>query len=249
MKKSVFWGAAAALALVAPGVASAQSGDIGVHIGNIEADSGGDLDRYGLSGAFINPLNGDWVVQFDGQTERLDSFSSAGSSYAAASVGARSSGHALYGFAGFGSALGASTTMLGVGGQIYFNQATVNGSIGYADFDTFDGSVTNVSIDGTWFFTENFGVGGHAGWAEADGSGSDFDWSRLGIDAAWRPDGSNFTITGGYENIDADSSELDYWRIGFRYNFGDGSEHERSRSGASFNGAERLYEDSVIVLF
>jgi len=245
--KNYLLGAAAALAVVAPGIASAQSGDIGVSYGSIDVSSS-DLDIYGLNGAFTNQTgHGNWVVQFDAASERLESSGSIGAGYAAANLGVRNEGWAFYGFAGFGEVYYASTTNVGLGGQLYFDRATVNGSIGHADFDSFDASVTDLAIDGTWFFTDNFGVTGAAGFAEAESSGSDFDFTRLGIAANWRPDGTNFTIGGGYDNVDADGTDIDVWKISLSYNFGTATERERSQSGASFNGARRLYDDAILL--
>ncbi len=241
-------GAAAALAVVAPGMASAQSGDIGVSIGNLETDFG-DLDIYGLNGAFINPTgHGNWVVQFDAASERLEAGgSSIGAGYGAVTAGVRTDGWAFYGFAGLGELFSASTTNIGIGGQIYFDRATINGSIGHADFDSFDVSTTNVSADATWFFTDNLGLTGLVGYTEADGVGSDVDFTRLGVGGAWRPDSTNFTLGAGYENIDADGSDIDVWKLSLAYNFGTSTERERSQSGASLNGARRTYDDAILL--
>jgi hypothetical protein len=242
-------GAAAALAIAAPGIASADSGEIGVSIGNIDFDSG-DLDTYGIDGSYVNNLHGDWVVHFDGAQTRLeDSGFSIGVGHADASVGVRNEGHALYGFIGMGNLYYFSSTNFGIGGQLYFPQATVNGSVGFANIDDADLDVTNVSVDGTWFFTPNFGVGGNVGWVEFDGSGSDVDGNRYGISGVWRPDGTNFTFGAGYENIDFDDFDADSWRLSLTYNFGTGTEQERSQTGASFNGADRLFNDMSIGIF
>lgn len=249
MKKYLL-SAAAALAIAAPGVASADdAADIGFHYANVEPDGGSDFDIYGLDGAYAHTFGSGMVLQFEGQSDRFDGGGTAGTGYAAVSFGMRNQSHAVYGFVGMGDAFSVSTTNVGVGGQLYLGSATINGSIGYADFDDVDANVTDARVDGTWFFTDNLGLTGKVGWAEAEGAGPDFDWTTLGLGGAWRPTGSNFTINAGYENIDTDGGEADVWRLGLTYNIGTGSERERSQRGASLNGARNLYEDSLVIFY
>jgi hypothetical protein len=248
MKKYIV-GAAAAMAMVAPGVASADSGEIGVTLGSLDFGSG-DYDTYGVNGAYSTNLTGDWVVQFDAASERLDvGYGSYGTGYASGSLGVRNESYAVYGFLGMGNLYYYSSTNLGVGGQLFFDNATVNASVGYMDIDAGgDFNITDVGVDGTWFFTDNLGVTGAVGWAEVDSGGS-YDWTRYGVSGVWRPEGTAFSIGGGYENIDFDGGDADYWTLSLTYNFGTGTEKERSQSGASFNGAERLFREATIGIF
>src|SRR5262245_42357781 len=249
MKKYML-AAAAAFALAAPGVAAADSADVGLHVGNINPDGGGDVDVWGIDGAYSHQMDNGWVLQMDGQHDSLDVGSDIGSSYGAVNLGARSDSHAIYGFAGLSDFAAISFINVGVGGQLYLGNVTVDGSVGYANADDDDLSVTDASVDGTWFFTDNFGLTGRVGWAQVDeGGGGDFDATTLGVGAAWRPDGSNFTFNAGYDSVDGDGGDGSAWRLGLTYNIGTSSERERSQSGASFNGGRNLYQDTVGVFF
>jgi hypothetical protein len=247
MKKYML-AAAAAFALAAPGLAAADSADVGLHYGNIDPDGGDSIDTWGIDGAYSHQMDSGWVLQMDGQHDSLDVGTDIGSSYAAVNLGARSEGHAMYGFAGLSDMLALSFVNVGVGGQLYLGNVTVDGSVGYANSDDADLSVTDANVDGTWFFTDNFGLTGRVGWAQVDDGSNDTDATTLGVGAAWRPDGSNFTFNAGYDSVDGDN-DGNVWRLGLTYNIGTSSERERSQSGASFNGARTLYNDTVGLFF
>lgn len=248
--KNILLGAAAAFAVAAPGIAAADTADVGIHIGSIDPDSGSDIDVWGLDGAFSHELGSGWVLQADGLHDRMD-FGGAdlGNSYGAVNLGMRGGSHAFYGFVGLSDVFALSFINLGVGGQLYLGNATLNGSIGWSDADDFDISTTDVRLDGTWFFTDNFGVTGQVGWAETDAGGTETDWTTLGAAAAWRFTGTDWTANAGYQNIDADGGDADVFRLGFSYNIGTSSERERSQAGASFNGARNLYEDTLVIFY
>lgn len=249
--KNVLFGAVAALVLASPGLAAADTAaEVGAHYANVDGDSGADFDIWGLNGAYSHQFDGALVLQLDGLTERNDSAGvDLGQSYAAINLGMRGDNHAFYGFAGLSDAFALSFINVGVGGQLYLGNATINGSIGYAEADDFDISVTDARVDGTYFFTDNFGLTAQVGFAEADTGGTDSDWTTLGAGAAWRFGGTGWTANAGYQNIDADGGEADVFRLGFTYNIGTGSERERSQAGASFNGARNLYEDTLVVFY
>jgi|CXWL01.1.fsa_nt_gi hypothetical protein len=241
MRKFLLSGAAL-LAVAAPSVAAADTAAIGGHYGNASV-SATDLDLYGFDLGYSHEFSNNWTIQADGVSDRVDSSGfEAGLGYAAVAFGMRSEGHALYGFVGHADLLGESAITLGVGGQLYFGHATLNGSVGYDDFD--GASITNASVDGTWFVSDNFGVNALASYGEADVSGSP-DWTTLGIGGVWRFTGSPVAVDFGYRNVDASGSDIDVWRIGFTINIGTDTARAQSQSGPSFNGARRLYEDSL----
>jgi hypothetical protein len=243
--RKILLGAAAMLAVAAPGVASADSGDIGFQFGNTEFDSGGDFDDMRLDGAFSHTLDSGMILQLDGAHDRVDFGVDIGQSYGAVNIGTRNEGHSLYAWAGLGDFFAISTTGLGVGGQLYLGQATINGSVGYTDLGDADFSIVNAHIDGTYFFNDNFGIGAMAGHAESDDL--DADWNTLGVNGVWRFTGSGFALSGGYRTTDFEGDEVDTWRLRLSYTFGVDSELERSRSGASFNGAREAYENMLIL--
>lgn len=244
--KKLLLGAAALIAIAAPGAAAAQTtASAGIQVGNTETDTGADFDNYGLNAGFAHDFGG-WTFQADGVSERLDAGGAeVGVGYGAFSAGVRNDSYALYGFLGHESLLVASGIQVGAGGQLYLGSATLNGTIGIVDFD--GASVTAATVDGTWFFTPNFGLTGEVGYGEADAAG-DPDWTAYGIGGTWRLTGSPVSFDFGYRQIDGDGVDADQWRLGLSFDFGTGTAQERSQDGPSFNGARRLYEHTFAVL-
>ncbi|MBK6704715.1 MAG: hypothetical protein IPL62_02530 [Caulobacteraceae bacterium] len=246
MKKFLL-SAAAALAIAAPGVAAADSGDVGVSFSNTDAGGGFDFDTWSLNGGYVHNLDGNMILQFDGEHNKLDAGggSDLGVGYGAVNYGVRNDSYSFYGFVGLSDIFAVSATNYGIGGQYYLSNMTFNASYGMSDWDG-GLDMTNIHIDGTYFFTDNFGISAEAGQTDIDFT----DWRTLGVGAVWRPTGSNFTIDAGYRNFDFDGAEADQFRIGFTYNIGSGSARENSQSGASLNGARTLFEEtSNLILF
>jgi hypothetical protein len=240
--RKVLLGATAALAFVAPGVASAEtSGHVGASYGNTEIDGLGEFDTYGIDGAVATDLGSNWLLQFDASSHNLDfdggGETSAGGAYV--HIAKRGSGHTLAGVVGMTDIFGLSGETIGAEGQMFFSSVTVNGSAVYGNFDEADFDVWNLHLDGTFFVTENFGLTGGVNHSEADSSGSEFDWTTWSADAAYRFANSPFSVFGGYAYTDFDDAggEADTWRIGVRYDFGTDSLQASSQTGASLNGA------------
>jgi hypothetical protein len=231
------------LALLAtPSVALAHNGEVGVSLGNVEVGND-DVDVLELNGGFSRTAENGMTMQFDAANARLDFGGDAdiGAGYGAFNLGSRNSGHAIYGFVGLGE-LGVSSTNIGVGGQLYLDRVTINGSFGYADFDVFE--LSNLGLDATYFINDNFGLTGELGRSEID---DDVDWTTMGVGGVFRFTDSPFTVSGGFQNRDFDGGEVETWRIGLTYNFGASSERDRSRTGSSFNGARKLFEESLVL--
>lgn len=238
--KKILLGAAAALAIAAPGIASADSADVGVSYSNTDIDNF-DFDTWTLNGAFVHQLDGNLVLQADGEINRTDfgGGTDLGTSYGAVNFGVRNETYAFYGFVGMSDLFAVSATNYGIGGQYYLSNMTFNGSYGMSDWDG-GLDMTNLHVDATYFFTDNLSVTAEAGKTDIDFA----DWTTLGVGGAWRPDGSNFTFNIGYKNMDFDGTDGDQWRLGFTYNIGTASERERSQTGASLNGARTLFEET-----
>jgi len=246
--KKILLGAAAAIAIAAPSAAFADTAQVGAHIGNIEPDTGSDVDYWGMDGSYSHDMSNGWMFQLDGTHESIDGGGAdVGTSYGSVALGIRNDNHALYGHFGLSDLSGISFTNVGIGGQLYLGQATINGSLGHAWSDVGGGDVTitGLHFDGTWYFTDNFGVSAEAGWAEAEFLGVDNDSDTLGIGGVYRFNNSPFAINGNYRNVDNDGFELDVWQLGFTYNIGSGSEREHSQSGSSWNGGENLFLSSL----
>jgi hypothetical protein len=244
--KKILLGAAAAIAIAAPSVAFADSAQVGVHIGNIEPDGASDVDYWGIDGAYSHDTNNGWTLQMDGSHENIDVGGDLGISYGSVSFGKRNDHHALYGFVGLSDVSSLSFTNIGIGGQLYLGNATINASLGHASGDTGGGDVevTGLHVDGTYFFTDNLGVSAEAGWSEADLLGTEVDGDTLGVGGVYRFNSSPFSVNANYRNVDNDGFELDVWQIGFTYNIGTGSEREHSQSGSSWNGGENLFQNT-----
>lgn len=243
--KKLLLGAAAAVAIAAPGIASADTNAVlGLGYANTEFDGGGDMDSWGLSGAFSHDMSSGGVLQMDGKWNRFDFGSGSpdfGSSYGAVHYGMRNDSHAIAGFVGLADYFALSGTGVGIEGQMFLGAINLNGSLGYASFDDFfDG--THAQVDAAYFVTPNFALTGLVGMSEVDyDGGGDADWTTLGVGGEYRFDGSPFSITGGYRNTDFDGGEADTWMIGFNFDLGTGSVQDRTRSGPGFNGAESMF--------
>lgn len=248
--KKILLGAVAAIAIAAPSVAFADTAQVGAHIGNLEPDAGTDVDYWGIDGAYSHEHGNGWTLQVDGSHESLDvGAGNLGVSYGSVALGKRNDNHALYGFVGLSDVSALSFTTIGIGGQLYLANATINASIGHAMGDAGgDIDVTGVHIDGTLFLTDNLGISAEAGWAEAEAGGTDIDTDTLGVGGVYRFNGSPFAINANYRNVDNDGFELDVWQIGFVYNIGSGSEREHSQSGSSWNGGEGMFLNTLYSL-
>jgi hypothetical protein len=246
-------GAAAALAVALPGMAAAQTtANLGFNYANHDSDDiGDDVDAFGLDGAFAHDFGNGWTVQGDGAHDRVDSSGlDLGVSYGAINLGMRNENHSIYGFVGLADIIASSSTMVGVGGQWHLSQATLNGSVGFLDVGDAlisDLELTSAHIDGTWFLTDNLGITGQAAWTEAESSGNDADWTTLGIGASYRVSGTPWTVSGEYQNRDADFGDVDTFRIRVAFAIGTSTAREEAQGGPSWNGAESLYDEARVL--
>lgn len=243
MKKFLF-GAAAAAAMIAPGAATAETNAVvGAQYTNVDFD-GFDFDNYGLNGGFSHDFSNGTMLQVDGEMGRFDTGGGSccvGFSYGAVHYGVRNDSYSYAGFIGLQDFFGYSGAEIGVEGQWFFSSATLNGSLGFMDFDDLDVSATNVGLDGAWFFTPNFALTGVIGYTEIESGGSDFDATTLGVGGEWRFSNSPASLVFGYRNADFDGGDSDAWTIGFNVDLGTESLQERSRSGASLTGAAMFH--------
>ncbi len=241
--KNILLGAAAAIAIAAPSVAAADTNAVvGLQYSDTDIDSAGDFEQYGLNGAFSHDLANGAVLQMDGVMGRVDAGACCvANSYAAVHYGWRNDSHALGGFVSFNDFFIASGIGVGLEGQLFLGNLNLGGSIGHVDFDDFDLDATSAQVDGAYFFTPNFALTGLVAYSEADASGTDTDWTTVGIGGEWRFDHSPFSINAGYRNYDFDGADGDSWTVGFAWDLGTGSVQERSRSGPGLNGARNMY--------
>jgi len=247
--KKLLAGAAAAAAILAPGIASADTNAvIGLQYTNAEFDGGGDLDNYGFNGAFSHELSNGGVLQFDGEWSRTDAGGCCfGTSYGAVHYGVRNDSYSFGGFAGLTDMM-YSGLGVGIEGQLFFGNLNVNGALGVVDFDDADLETFGGQVDVAYFFTRNLALTGLVGQSEIDGGGSDLDVTTWGIGGEWRMSASPISFVAGYRNLDTDFGDADSWSIGVNFDFGTGSVQERTRSGTNFGGAEAIFGGSGLLL-
>ncbi|HYD88770.1 MAG TPA: hypothetical protein VEA80_14945 [Vitreimonas sp.] len=235
MKKYLL-GAAAALALAAPGVASANSGYADLSYTNTDFGSG-DADTTALGGAYSWGGDGTVGFQIDGV---LGQHEFTGGDVDTYNLGAhafvRNEGHLIGGFVNFGNTdFGGGSEYdyytLGAEGAVYMSRTTLSGVLSWSDSEDLDNSVTALDLGLTHFVTDNFSIGGNLGFGEFD-AGSDF--IAYGLGGEYQFASFPVSLYGGWNTTDFDGFEVDALTLGVRYNFG-GSLFDRDRSGASLS--------------
>ncbi len=240
--KKLLAGAAAAAAILAPGIASADTNAvIGLQYSNTEFDGGDDADSYGFNGAFSHDLASGAVLQFDGEWNRTDAGGCCfGTSYGAVHYGVRNESYSFGGFVGLTDML-YSGLGVGIEGQLFLGNLNLNGAIGVVDFDDADLQSFGAQIDAAYFFTPNLALTGLVAQNEIDFGSGESDATSLGIGGEWRMSASPISFVAGYRNTDYDVGEADTWTIGVNFDLGTGSIQERTRSGPGFGGAEAVF--------
>lgn len=230
--RTLMMGAVAAAALLAPAHAQAQTpGYVDLSIG--QSDYGSvDLDTITLGGAAVADLSGGWRAQFDADVTRL---SESGDALTVTNTSA----HLFYdgGPWAIGGVLSnrdlgvASAWLLGVEGQTHLGALVLEGEAGFGTLETFgvDADVFNADANATWYLTDSFSING--GVAIFDIDELDDEMVTYGIDGEYKFQNSPFSVFAGYSQTDFEDVDVDGWRIGVRYGFGDGSLRERRQTG------------------
>jgi hypothetical protein len=236
-------GAAALLAIAAPGVASAQSGYIDLGYQSSEADLGGtdvEGDGWTLGGATAWGGDGSLGVQLDGLVSSAEGDS--GGDSTTWTVGghlfSRSSGGLIGGFANFGNVDidgggDFDVWTVGLEGQLYMARTTIDGAVSYSEAEDLDAEMTAVDAGLTHFFTDNFSAGGAVGFGSIETGLGDGDATTFGLNAEWQFATAPISIFGGWQHVEIDDidADADTLGIGVRYNWG-GTLFDRNRSGA-----------------
>jgi hypothetical protein len=239
-------GAAAALALAAPGVASAQSTyvDLGYQTGEIDAGGpSADFDGWTLGGAAAFSSGGPLGFQVDGVVGNNDVDSGGDVDFYTLGGHAfvRNQSYLFGGFANIGNADGGGGAdfdywTVGAEGQYYLPRTTLDGALSYSEADDFDGELTAVDLGATHFINDNFSVGGNVGFGNLDIGAGDDDILALGVNTEYQFSSLPISLFAGYQHAAFDDSDIDtdQVNVGVRYNFG-GTLFERNRSGASLS--------------
>jgi len=245
MKKYLL-GVAAALAIVAPGVASAQTGYVDLGYTNTDVGAGTDADTWALGGAAVFGGENSLGFQVDGSFGNQDFGGGDVDLYnIGGHVFTRNDSHMIGGFVGYGSAdfgpFDYDYWTVGAEGAIYADRNTFSGVLSYSDANDFDATITSLDFGVTHFVTDNFSIGGGVGIGTIDSSSSNDLW-QANLGAEYQFASLPISLYGGYQHNDYDGFETDALTAGVRYNFG-GTLLDRDRSGASLsrgNGFARL---------
>lgn len=249
MLKKVLVGAAAAAALMTPGLAAADtSGYASFSYNTLDDDNDSNKEDYlELNGAVVGSLGGSWNMQFDAATQNMNHDGhSDDMSTATVHAFSRSDGFAVGGFAGL---TGGDTSALFIGaeGALYLDRFSLAGAALLGEDREAGDEVNGLSGAATFFLSDNFSLGADVSYFSIfDG---DEDGTIYGVNAEYQFGGSPFSIFGGYHMSDQENfgtdREVDSFTIGGRFNFGTSTLLERDRSGASMPGASLLNRAQV----
>jgi hypothetical protein len=224
-------GFAALAALLAPVSAQAETaGVVDLSVGQMSVEDT-DLDSVGLGGSVAADLSGAWRAQFDVDATRV---SESGDAVTFTNVAA----HVFYDAGGwaFGGVLSnrdfgfATGWSLGAEGQVHFGPIVLEGEAGLGTIETFGGDADTASADlsGTWYATPDFSIGLGYYYFDIEGE-TEFD--TLSLDGEYRFTNSQFSVFGGYAQTEVEDTEIDAWRIGLRYGFGEDTLQGRRQTG------------------
>lgn len=236
--KIIVTGAAAAAALLVPGVALAdQTGFVELAHQSANVEVGGiDVDGDAWSArATTGWMDGGAGIQLDG------SYGEAEDELEAWNIGGHSivrDEHAMFGaFLGYGQAdfgIGhAGYWTGGVEAQWSMPRTTLDGAIVYsADDEDLDVSVVALELGATHFVTDQFSLGLDADFGSVDTPLGDAEGRRFGAAAEYQLPVAPISLFAHYSQLDVDDVDIegDLVQVGVRYNWG-GSLFERDRHG------------------
>ncbi len=240
--KKFLAGAAAAAAILAPAMASAETNAVvGLQIGNGEVGSF-DWDEIGLEGAVSHDFSNGTFLQFDGASSRVDvGGGNISNGFAAVHYGVRNDNYALAGFVSFDEVVYFSALGIGVEGQYFLPNMVFNGAIANVSVDDpIDGDSWGASLDGSYFFTPNFSLTGAVTLTDDELFGEEV--TTWGLGGEYRFNGSPFSVELGYRQADIFDEDLTHWTIGFNVDLGADTLYDRATSGPSLMGASRVHD-------
>jgi hypothetical protein len=130
-----------------------------------------------------------------------------------------------------------------------FGNFSVQGSIGYASFDTFsDFETWSYQVGASYFFNPNLALNAGVALHEFDYGSGDAEMTDLSIGGAYGF-GNGFEVYGSYLTSDIDfntgsDAEVDTWNLGVRYHFNGGTLQDNANDGASWS-AVRAISDAL----
>lgn len=251
--KKILLGAAAALAIAAPGVALADtSGYVEGGYEGTEYDPGSEYDALHLGGGIYHSMGG-WAIQADGRTVNQEWDGSSGDDghgYAAVHAATEGGAWDFGGFVGLLDYYGDGGMMIGGETRTNFSNLSLQGNLGYAEFDEFtEYSLLDGRIDAAFFFMPNFAVTGGVARSEWDYAPNNYEATSLSVGAAFQF-AQHFTVSGEYiygdwERDTGGDYETDTFRIALRFDIDGGSLQDVTNDGASWNGGAALHESML----
>jgi hypothetical protein len=250
--RTLLLGAAAAAAMIAPGMASANtSGSIGFMAETNDFDYGsGEFWGYNLGGAVMTNMSNGLNVQLDGRTtlqdwDCCDTYYSHG--YAALHVSGDMGGWDLGGLLGMVNYYGEGGILIGAEARTMFGNFSLDGSIANTDFADNDYSGTAYRAGGAFFISPNFAVTGGASFTDVE-SGLDYEITELSLGGAYQL-ANNVELFGGYTNTNGERSngteyEGDTFQFGVRLNLNGGTLQENAADGV-WTSAEHVADTWV----
>jgi len=229
--KKILVGAVAAAAILTPCVANA---DVGVQLRGTYAtlDEDGDDDKedaWGLSGAVVNEMGNNWVVQFNGSLADMDHNDHTDSfELFEGHVGYDFGGFVLGGFVTRFDWAGSPYNLLGIEGHTQIGRFSIDGSYstGEQNDNAFAYDLSNLSFVGAFALTDAFSI--HASYSDTDWDFDDSEAWGLGVNYAIP--NTAFSVGGGWRTFESDGgTDTEAFGINFGWNFGD---NVRSSIGA-----------------
>lgn len=238
--KRYLLGAAAMLAVAAPGVAAADaSGHIDLSYTNGDSDLGtSDVNATALGGQ-VAFAGGPVGFQVDGRYSSVETTSTADVYSIGGHVFSRSESWLIGGYVGYDkleSGGEAEELTFAVEAQFYMPRSTITGVLSHSTDDSiFDMNVTEISGEYRYFFTDNFSLQGGLGFGQGELGANDIDIWDAQVGGEYQFASAPISIFAGYRhgNLDAGAADIDTSSVGVgvRYNWG-GSLMDRNRHGA-----------------
>jgi hypothetical protein len=238
--KTLFLATAAVAAFAAaPALAQDAIGSAGVAYVHTDAD-GFKTDGATIDGKVATSAFGDWTVTLDGSLNYVDGQDDLGdtTSQLGAHVSRMVNGVRVGGFASVQNNEILDIASIGAEAQKVFAQATLTGSVSYSDVT--DAEAWNVGVDGAYYPMANLRLNATVGYGNIKGFGSDLDTWTYAAGAEYQFEATPYSVFASYELADFDGpmSDVDTFKIGFRYNFG-GSLQAQDKAGANIGRATR----------
>jgi hypothetical protein len=249
--RKLLWGAAAALAISAPGVAHADTtGHIDLGWENTGLSHNyGNYNSYAIGGAVQTDVTPGWTVQLDGNTmiQQWDHSSADYShGYAALHADTTLDTFDLGAFVGLQNWYGDGGALVGVEGRTAFDNISLQGSVGYTDFRHYGRfSAWDARIAGNYFLQPNWAINAAIAGTWFNQSGYDTDMTEYSLGTTYQFSHCPMSVSLDYTFSNNDPKGYTKYdgntvMLGLHWNFGGGTLQDRTNHGASWSGAQAL---------